>query len=404
MEIRPITPSETKPFLDAVRTVFGFDPIDEQELAAWRPTLELERTLAVFEVKEIVATANAISFQLTIPGAVVPMAGVTSVSVLPTHRRRGLLRAMMRRQLDDIHARGEPLAGLYASEAPIYGRFGYGMAVQHARLEVPSKETFRPPFETNGHIVMVDRERAGPVFARVWEKARQQQPGMTSLPARLWAARLADTPNSRQGATQHHRVLYETKSVPEGFALYRLKPSVEQGRWNGEVVVEHLIAASREAYAGLWRYLLDIDLMARVSAGQRAVDEPLRHLLLNSKGLRSIAYDGLWLRLVDVNRALSGRRYAQAGRLVFEVRDEFCVWNHGRFQLDGAPEGAACRATKGAADLVLDAADLAAAYLGGIRFRSLWRAGRVVEVSEGALERADRMFATDPLPWSPLHF
>jgi predicted acetyltransferase len=161
------------------------------------------------------------------------------------------------------------------------------------------------------------------------------------------------------------------------------------------------MAETTAAYTALWRYCLDVDLMRTITAGERSPEEPLVHLLAEPRRLRITLQDGLWVRPVDVPAALSARRYARDGQVVLAVRDALCPWNDGRFELDGGPEGAGCRASDRDPDLELEAADLGAAYLGGTRLRILHRAGRVRELRPGAVAAADRMFSWDPLPWCP---
>jgi predicted acetyltransferase len=164
------------------------------------------------------------------------------------------------------------------------------------------------------------------------------------------------------------------------------------------------VAATPEAYAALWRFCFDIDLMERIEAWPRSADEPLFHMMANPRQLKLKLSDGLWVRLVDVAQALEARRYAAEDRLVFEVRDSFCPWNEGRLALEGGPGGARCTRTDNEPDLVVDVRDLGAAYLGGTRFDELARAGRVVESAPGALRRADAMFSWSPAPWCPAVF
>jgi predicted acetyltransferase len=379
-------------------------PTDE-ELAAGREITEFDRTLAFFDGPEMVATAGIFSYEMTVQGGRLACAGVTRVSVISTHRRRGLLTAMMRRQLDDMHERGEPLAALYASEAPIYGRFGYGLATYQAELEIARWRAAFPTKPTGaGRLLMIDVPTAVGAFTRVWEAARVTQPGMLSLDERWIRLQLNDLESSRNGASPQYRVLYETNGEPSGFAIYRIKMDWDAEGPKGELRVEMLISATAEAYAGLWRHLLDVDLMARVTAQMRPVDEPLRFLLADSRQPKTRIEDGIWLRLVDVRAALAGRRYAIEGRLNLQVRDAFCPWNDGQFELTGGPQGAECRPTSATADVSLDASDLGALYLGGNRFSTLARAGRVDERRPGSIARADLMFATDPAPWCPSHF
>jgi predicted acetyltransferase len=388
-----------------MRRTFGAALPTDEELAQTLETLELDRTLAFFDGREIVATAAIFSYEITVPGGSLPCGGVTRVSVLSTHRRRGLLTAMMRRQLDDMRERGEPLAALYASEAPIYGRFGYGLSTYQADIEIQRSHAAFVEQETpTGVVALVDLTTAIGAFGRVWEQALGSQPGMLALDERWMRSFLWDPESRRQAASPHYRVIHYTDGKPTGFALYRIKMDWDASGPTGALTLESLIAASAGAYAALWRHVLGVDLIARVTAQMRPVDEPLRFLLADSRQPRTRIEDGLWLRLVDVERALAGRRYASKGRLVIRVRDQLCQWNDGHYELDGGPEGAQCARCSSDADLELDVADLAAVYLGGNRLRTLQEAGRIVESRRGAIARADAMFGTDRAPWCPSHF
>jgi predicted acetyltransferase len=388
-----------------MRRAFGAALPTDEELALSREITEFDRTLAFFDGKEMVATAGIFSYEMTVPRGALPCGGVTRVSVLSTHRRRGLLTAMMRRQLDDMRERGEPLAALYASEAPIYGRFGYGLATYQASVEVErSRTAFAKKVTGSGRLSMADVPTAVGAFTRVWEKARHNQPGMLGLDERWIRNELADLEQVREGSSPQYRVLHQIDENPSGFATYRVKMEWDASGPNGTLRLGMLIATTAEAYAALWRHVLDVDLMARVSAEMRPVEEPLRFLLADSRQPKTRIEDGLWLRLVDVAAALAGRRYAVEGRLGLRVRDEFCSWNDGSYELVGGPAGAECNPNSGTPDLALDAADLAALYLGGNRFRALFEAGRIQELRPGAIARADAMFATDRAPWCPSHF
>ena len=405
MVLRPIRPDEHRAYGTALRRTFGRQPPSDEELAAARETTEFDRTLAGFEGSEIVATAGIFSYQMTVPGGALACGGVTRITVLPTHRRLGILTAMMRRQLDDMHERGEPLAALYASEAPIYGRFGYGLATYQAEIEIDRlRAAFRSPPSSGGRISLIDVGRAVPTFTTVWADVWPKQPGMLSLDERWWRLELADLEINREGASPEYRVLYERDGRPAGFAVYRIQAGWDAAGPAGVLRLRFLLASSGEGYAALWHYILNVDLVGKISSQMRPVDEPLRFLLVDSRQPKTRIEDGIWLRLVDVARALAGRRYAADDRLVLFVRDRFCPWNHGHFELIGGPASANCRNCETDPDLELDVADLAVAYLGGNRFRTLFEAGRVVEAHPGAVSRADAMFATDRAPWCPSHF
>jgi predicted acetyltransferase len=405
LELRPIRPEEQRAYITLLRRAFGSSLPTDEELAVGKETLEFDRTLAAFDGRQVVGTAGIFSYEMTVPGGSLPCGGVTRVAVAATHRRRGLLTAMMRRQMDDMHERGEPLAALYASEAPIYGRFGYGLATYQSEIELPrSRGAFAKPLSASGRVVMADVPTAVEAFTRVWAEVHPMQPGMLALDARWWRNLLVDLEILRQGFSPQYRVVYEVDGKPAGFALYRIKMDWDSAGPIGSLRLESLIATTAEAYAALWRYILGVDLVATISASMRPVDEPLRFLLADSRLPKTTIEDGIWLRLVDVGRALAGRRYAAEGRLVLRIRDAFCPWNDGHFELNGGPSNAECKPCPGNPDLELSAADLAAVYLGGNRFHALNQAGRIQEIRHGAVALADAMFATDRAPWCPSHF
>ncbi len=388
-----------------MRRTFGAPAPHAEAVERVRAAIELDRTLAAFDDGAVVGTAGINTYQMTVPSGSLPTAGVTRVSVLSTHRRRGILTQLMRRQLDDVHDRGEPLAALYASEAPIYGRYGYGIAIFSADLDIGrSRSAFARPGQIPGRFRFVDAEQALTAFMEVWEHVRLRQPGMLNPSAREWRAVLADPEDHRHGGSAHYRVVYEVDGSPAGFALYRVKEDMHDGDFTGTLMLEHLLASTPDAYESLWRYCLGVDLMARVTAYNRPVDEPLPFLLRDARAPKMLITDAIWLRLVDVQTALRGRSYGAAGRLVLEVTDTFCPWNSGRYEIDSGPDGGRCKKTTAAADLELEVDVLAAAYLGGNRFSTLREARRVNERTAGAIARADAMFRTDRAPWCPSHF
>ena len=358
----------------------------------------------------MVATAGIFSFRLAVPGgANLPCAGVTRVTVRSTHRRRGLLTQMMRRQLEDAHQRGEPLAALNASEAMIYRRFGYGVAAYEADLEIArARSSFRELVPAGGGVALVDKVVGAHLLDHVWNRAQPAQPGMLAHTEDWWRHELADLEPWREGASEQYLAVYEEGpdgiGAPQGFVQYRVTTAWTDNQPDGTLTIQMLVAVTSDAYAALWRYCLDVDLMARIRAHGRRVDEPLRFLLADGRALQEKLYDSLWLRLVDVPAALTGRRYRRAGTLVLDVRDSVCPWNQRRWTLEASEEGATCSATDHPADLVIDVADLAAVYLGGNRFGTLAEAGRVEEARPGALARADAMFASERTPWCPSHF
>jgi predicted acetyltransferase len=403
-EIRPIVEDELMPFAKSNGTAFGWEPIPEfvNETAE---VMDLGRTLAVFDGDEIVATTAIFDFDMTVPGGMaLPNAGVTWVSVKPTHRRQGILTRMMQRQLNDVRERGQAWASLWASESIIYGRFGYGLAAEGVDLEIDRLRTdiaFEPARASNGRLRIVSREQALEAWPAPYDEVRANTPGMYTRSETWWEKKLmrAKEPPGGSGGGTRFYAQYEEGGRVLGYARYRVRGGGE-GSAGGTVTVQELIAANDSAYASLWRYIFGVDLIATIKAHLRRVDEPLFYMLADSRRLQRRPHDSLWVRLVDVPAALEARRYSQEGRIVFDVRDPFCSWVEGRYELEAGSEGARCAPTDAEADITLNAADLGAAYLGGARLTALRRAGRV-EGDWSALRRADAMFTWDPAPWCP---
>ncbi len=382
---------------DLVRTdwaAFGNRPSDVQVEEA-RKFLELDRAFVAVDGDRVVGTAGALSLELTVPGeATVPAAGITYVGVVPTHRRQGILTALMARVLDDARARDEPVSALLASEATIYRRFGYGVAVFVSAIEVArARAEFRRPVDLAGRVRMVEPAEMAEALPPLHDRYRRSQAGEISRPQAWWDRSLTDRDSERRGPGARFAVLWEDPQ-PAGYVTYRVEARWEDGVPNGILVVEELIALTAEARAGLWQYCFGVDLVGVVKAGMVPVDEPLRWMLADGRVKVSGNKDFLWLRILDVEAALAARAYATDSTLVFEVADV------GRYRLTGGLTGeATCNRTDRPADLAIDVADLAAAYLGGVRFTTLARAGLVCELTPGALARADALFASTPAPY-----
>jgi predicted acetyltransferase len=403
IEIRPIEASEFGTFARTIERAFG-QYLRSDELEAERRVFEADRSLAAMEGGAIVGTAGAFSLELSIPGAIVPMAGVTAVGVSPSHRRRGILTLLMRRQLDDIRDRGEALAGLWASESSIYGRFGYGPSVLDATLEVERhRSAFAAPHRPSGSVEVIEREQALRQMPPIHDRVVAARPGMYRRTERWWEHDFADLEPWRDGASELFFAVHRSEEGSDGYVAYRTKRKWESGFPDGTLTVHELMASTSGAYADLWRYCFDVDLMERVEAWGRAVDEPLLFLLAEPRRLRTRLHDSLWLRLVDIEGALAARRYLQHSRVVLEVTDAFCPTNDGRYELEGGPDGATCRRTTAEADLGLTTNALAAAYLGGHRLFTMSEAG-LVHGTADAIRRADAMFAWHRAPWCPQVF
>ena len=373
-----------------------FNPPPSAELLElFTRTLPHERMHAAFEDGHIVGGAGAFPFELSVPGGSLPCAGVTAVGVHPTHRRRGVLRSMMDAQLRDVHERGEPIAALWASEETIYGRFGYGIANWAGELTVQhERDAFAAALPAGGTTRFVTPDEARELFPPIYDAVRHYRPGMPSRSEEWWNDRQLRLPEHEADAPRRF-VTLELDGETVAYAIYRTHFGFDGGSAASRLVVREALGTTPQATAAIWRFLLDVDWMAVVEVAFAPPDHPLFLLLESPRRARYRMGDGLWIRLVDVQAALSGRAYGEGRPLVLGVRDAVCEWNDGRWKL----EDGACERTDKEPDLALDVSALGSAYLGAVSFAQLREGLRVEEVRDGAVARADALFAWRPLPW-----
>lgn len=396
--LRPIRDDEFETWARVIATTYGEDRRDA-ELEIERATIELDRTIAAFDGDVPVAGTAIYSRVMTLPGAALPIAGITWVGVSPTHRRRGIFTSMTRKQLTDLHeSGGEPIAMLNAAEATIYGRFGYGIASHAVQLEGEKRfMRFRSDIDTGqGTIRLLKRDEARPLIEQVYATIWTERVGWVERTSRFWDYCLYDEEHVRHGATELRFAIHkEPDGAVTGYALYRY-----QSEGDGTIQVKELVAATQSAYAALWRFLIDIDLYRQISY-EGAMDEPLLSMLFDARAVRSTVVDRLWVRLVDVDRALAARRYAIPLDMVFEVEDSFCPWNNGRFRLQADGDSATCERTRTSADLQLNVAELGAIFLGGTTLAQLAAAGLVKELRSGAVATCSLAFRGEREPFCP---
>ena len=385
----------------AIGHYFGWVP-SEDEVERFSKVLPIDRMHATFDGKEIVGGAGVFPFEMTVPGAIVPCAGVTVVGVLPTHRRRGILSRMMRAQVDDVRERGtEPFASLWASEATIYGRFGYGLASLQYEIRLPrlraALRAGTPP--RSGVVRLVETAEALKTFPRIYDRVRKETPGFLTRTKEWWELRRLRDDASRRppGAGPLNLAQFELDGRPSGYAMYRLAQAEEDGHWKRRVRVIEALGVDAIATREIWRFLTEIDWTDEILAWLLPADHPIQLLVGRPDRLDLNGSTGLWIDLVDVGASLSARGYRQDGRVTFELVHPFCPWNDGTWTLS---DGKAKRSSR-RPDVRLDATALGAAYLGGFSFAQLARAGLVEEASRGGLARADALFASDRAPWCP---
>jgi len=403
MEIRSATDEDFDVFVDTVHAAFGLFPETPVEGGGlWWSALETERCLLALTADgRPVGTAAAYPFELTLPGeTLVPVPGVTAVGVLPSHRRRGVLSAMMRHQLAEARDRGEFLSVLLASQATIYGRFGYGPATRTARLTVPRREAdlaaprARAAAGTaatgsdHGSVEVLRRAECGEILEEVYDRYRRAQPGALSRPHRWWALRAGQPPISP--APRYIAVHRDADGVPDGYASY----SVD----SGTLTVDETIATDDVVFGALARFALGHDLVTEVVFKHVPTDHPLRWQLADFRaGKVSDDSDWLWVRLLDVPRALTARGWFADGELVLDVDDPF-LGEHGRHLLTVRDGKADCVPTDREPDLSLDVRDLASVYLGATAPSTLVRAGHIHAHHPAAATLADTLFRTERAP------
>jgi predicted acetyltransferase len=423
--IRPIEEDELDAFLNVDEHAFNTSPWSDDDRRVGIDRFEFDRTLAAFDDTTPVGVTMCYSFRLSVPGQeVLPAAGVTFVAVLPTHRRRGVLRSLMLRQLADVRDRGEPLAILWASEAVIYGRYGYGRASWHLDFTLHRGEGRLADTVSAGPVPagtgasagnglrlrIAEPDAALPELAKVYDAALAARPGMFGRNEAWWRSAIYDPAEHRQGAGPLRCLLAEDASGTRGYALYAGVDTWASFLPENVLTVRELMATDPAASAALCTDLLSRDLTTEFRLPRRPVDDPLLYQLADPRRTRPKLNDNLWVRIVDLPRALAGRRYACPVDVVLEVRDEILPANAGRWRLTTtaeAPGGglaASCVPASAPADLVLDVTELGAAYLGGTRLGAMAGSGLVAELRPGATRQLSAALAWDPAPWCPMVF
>ena len=405
--IRTVAASEIPAFREAIATVFAFEPRedDHESFGSW---IELDRSMVAVDEGRFVATGGAVTYQMVVPGGgLVDAGGLTVITVHPTHRRLGLLRRMIERHFDDVAARQEAVSILWASESSIYGRFGYGIAVEGRDLTIARAHggLRRDLPEPAGIVRLYESDEARPMVEKIYRAAAVDSgiPGSVVRREADWTGYFRDMEHNRDGATRLHFAVYEVGGAPRGYVRYRLKSSWGSGGPDGSVAVHDIQAIDGEAYAGLWRYLFSIDLMVKVEARNRKPDDPVYLLLGDPRRIEAAGHDAIWVRILDIERALAARRYRVEGSLVLDVVDLMRPQLGGRFRLDGGPDSAVCARTDDAADITIPIEHLGAAYLGTPHLATLGWLGMVDGDGE-ALRLADAMFGWSPTPHTSVHF
>jgi predicted acetyltransferase len=408
IETRRIRDEELPEFVETMSAAFLERPDVEKVIAQVRPLWDLERVWGAFEDGRMCGTFRSWSTELTVPGGEgIPAASVSAVSVLPTHRRRGILSGLVAAEHGAMRERGEAVAMLYASEYPIYGRFGYGPGTREATWTLDTRGTGFHGHPTGGvELAKPDLDTAA-AMKGVFEAWRVRQPGELRRRDFRWEYDLGIRESvwgpTWKGFVAFHR---DASGSVDGYVRYHVEDKWEQRQPRNVVNVDELHALTDESYASLWRFLAEMDWAATVKAERRGPAERLPWLLTNARAAEMSGFgDGLWVRLIDVARALQARMYEREGSIVLEIVDREAAGGRTRVLLDAGPAGAACSETDRSPDLTLDVAALSAAFLGGVPLRNAVAArGGVEEHRTGALADAEALLRTRDEPWASTFF
>jgi predicted acetyltransferase len=408
VDIRPCPPERFEELIKTAEIAFSEDMPDDM-VGRVKAVADPARFVGALDRDRFVGTGGVFSLNLRVPGGELPTGGVTFVTVVPSHRRQGILRRMMRLMVDDCHARSEPLAALWASQGAIYQRFGFGLATFSVNLEAEmGRALFARDWPAEGSCRMLRAGEGLDLVRPVYEAARSRRAGFLARPPEWWVGQLPLVEKDAKGGEARRLVVYEADNGPEAYAVYKTKSDWSVRGSNGIVTVDEAIGSTERGTREIWRFLLSLDLMRTLKTWRLPPDHPLVLLSAEPRRLGMTLGDGLWLRIVDAQAALEGRTYGidgrGNGRVTLDLRDDYCPWNAGRWALEVTDGHARATRTQAEPDLELDANDLGSLFLGGFSATALARAGRVVELRAGGLADADRLFPTAVMPWCPQEF
>ncbi|WP_327691290.1 GNAT family N-acetyltransferase [Streptomyces sp. NBC_00461] len=407
IDVRPITEAELPEWLRAVNTGFLREPtVTETDLEARRTQFEQGRWLGAFDGARCVATFRSFAQEVTaVGGALVAADAVSGVTVTATHRRRGLLTRMMGQDLASAKERGDAVATLIAAEYPIYGRYGFGPATTAAEWTVDVPRTgldrrWSGP-DDGGRVDLVDAEDVRKLGPELHDRVRRATPGVVSRDDWWWQLNTGAIRLDPKWTEPFFAVYRTADGEVGGLAMYEVEDTWGEGKPLNTATVRHLTAATPAAERALWTYLCSIDWVTKVKSGQRAPDDLLPLFLPDPRAAAITASaDWLWVRILDVVRALESRTYEGAGSLVLEVADRAGLAG-GRFRLEASAQGASCTPTTRSAELTLEVGELARLWLGDESVVRLAALGRVREERAGAARMADALLRTSRRPWCP---
>jgi predicted acetyltransferase len=401
IEYRPVTGEEYPAFTRAIVEGFSHDVPDAELADLIKSVMPPERTLAAFDGDEMVGTFGGHALELTVPGGRIPMEGTTAVTVFPTHRRTGLMTEMMRLHLENSVANGYAVAGLWASETSLYGRYGYGIATYAATVAMQSRDiVFRDGTDIDT-VRRISVEDAFTVLPPIFDRLLVETPGMFARWKEWWKGEvLLDTDWMKRGKTSLRVVVHEGTDGPDGYAIYRHKNGESGDLHSSNTVhIVEIIAVTGRAHASLWSYLTNIDGSPTVRLWNFRIDDPLPMKLVEPRRIKvESQFDALWILILDVKAALEARTYEQDGTIQFTVTNAFRTDVEGSYELSIDNGVALCTRIDGDSDLAVDLDVLGSLYLGGADALAYGAANRI-RANSAAVNHLNRLFRTAEQPW-----
>lgn len=399
--VRAIERNEYVNFSNVAMHTFGGAKLEGVARDRLLEVLQLERTYAAFEGEDLVGTSGAFTFELMIPGASISMAGLTLVTVRPTHRRRGVLRAMMARHNEDMSERGEAISGLWSSESSIYPRFGYGVAAESYVLETDTRHLQFMDELGGDEIRLIEAEEALSRLAPIYASYASARPGMYARNSAWWQWRsLYDGSERRGGASSMRIAVAQRGDEDVGYVLYRQTFAMERGIMGGSVQIVELLGLDQQAEASLWKFACHLDLYPKLSCWNMPVDTALPWLVRDRRQVHRSRTDTLWLHLLDIPAALQARQYEADEKFSFALGTDESMSELSTWELVAEGGTGVCRSYEGEPDLRLSRQSLSSLYLGAFRASELAAVGRVHGAAD-AIARADRVLGTHKPPWCP---
>lgn len=407
VDVRASGPDDLIPMFETMGLQFAFDlPHEPAERDVWRQRIidvgGIERGRIAHDGDRIVGSLGCFAFDMTVPDGSVSCAGTTWVTVAPSHRRQGVLRSMMRSHLDEAVEHGDAIAALWASDSAIYGRFGYGMAVDAVELDLDrTTAEFLPGLPTPDRIDMVTADAAASILPPLYERIRLEVPATFSRSEAWWQhRRLRDTPDRREGKTAFRfAVSYDTDDEPSGYAQFRVESKFDGAHSDDRLEIIEMFGTSPSSWLALWTLVMGFDLVTHIEASKRPVDDPIFQFLVGLRRAKRTLTDTMWVRVLDVGAAMTARSYATTDAVTIDVKDSmgYAAGRH-RIAWDGTV--ATHASTSDPSDLRVDVSTLGVALMGRPAFVDGVRAGTVGGSLESAF-RADRMFRHARAPFCP---